>query len=89
MGLLEKIFGKPKKKKAKKVYIVIEGERKEYIYVDGKLIPRDKIVQIDLATNKVVYVDFDGKLKIAELEQSPATTPAPQVQVEKKPSMYV
>ncbi|MEM2261060.1 MAG: hypothetical protein QXK24_01280 [Ignisphaera sp.] len=74
MGLLGKLFGKPKKK-AKKVYMIIEGEHKEYIYVDGKLIPKDRIVQIDLATNKVVYVDLDGKLKVAELEQTPIPKP--------------
>lgn len=85
MGLLEKLFGKSKKKKAKKVYIIIEGERKEYIYVDGKLIPREKVVQIDLATNKVVYVDLDGKLKVAELESHSLT---PQAEKTKTP-MYV
>lgn len=87
MGLLEKLFGKLKKGKAKKVYMVIEGEKKEYVYVDGKLIPKERIIQVDLNTNRVVYIDLDGTIKIAEIEGPPLK--APSLEKQKPASMYV
>jgi len=65
------VFGifKKRVRKPRKVYVVIDGERKEYVYVDGKYIPKDRIVSVDTANRKVVYVDYDGKLKLGTIPE--------------------
>ncbi|MEM4976041.1 MAG: hypothetical protein QXT64_01810 [Desulfurococcaceae archaeon] len=58
---------KKRVKKPRKVYVVIDGDRKEYVYIDGKYIPRDRIVSIDTTNRKVVYLDYDGALKVGSI----------------------
>lgn len=65
-GLFSSLMG-GKKKKSKIVY-VIDNEKREYVVIDGKLIPREKIIQIDPATNKVFYIDVDGSIKVAVIQ---------------------
>lgn len=65
-GLFSSLMG-GKKKKSKVVY-VIDSEKREYVVIDGKLIPREKIIQIDPATNKVFYIDVDGSIKVAVIQ---------------------
>lgn len=60
---------KKKIKKPKKIYVVIDGEKKEYIYIDGKYIPRDKIISIDTSNRKIVYIDYDNTIKISDLPE--------------------
>ncbi|MEM1694873.1 MAG: hypothetical protein QW611_03955 [Ignisphaera sp.] len=60
---------KKKTKKPKKIYVVIDGEKKEYIYIDGKYIPRDKIISIDTSNRKIVYIDYDNTIKISNLPE--------------------
>lgn len=60
---------KKKTKKPKKIYVIIDGEKKEYIYIDGKYIPRDKIISIDTSNRKIVYIDYDNTIKISNLPE--------------------
>lgn len=68
MGLLDKLFGRVKKEKPRKIYVIYDGERKEYVLVDGKYIPKEKILHIDVNANKLVYVDYDGKIRVTTIE---------------------
>lgn len=62
LGVLKKRVRKPRR-----IYIVIDGDRKEYVYIDGKYIPRDRIVSIDVANKRVVYLDYDGTLRVGSI----------------------
>lgn len=68
------------------MYIVIDGEKREYIYIDGKYIPRDRILNIDTANRKVIYIDYDNTIRIADL---PEDIGAERQRVERKVSKPV
>lgn len=80
MGFLEKIFGKIRGKpvKPRRIYVILGDDKKEYILIDGKYVPRDKIIHVDPLNNKIVYIDVDGKLKVSAIEQKE------QIQINKK-----
>lgn len=70
MGLLAKIvkWFRGDSGKAKKIYVLIGDDKKEYMLIDGKLIPKEKILQIDTNTGKIVYVDLDNTIKVSRIE---------------------
>lgn len=64
------------------MYVVIDGEKKEYVLVDGKYIPRDRIISVDTNNMRVVYVDYDGTIRVAELQPDAATAKRHELRVQ-------
>lgn len=64
--MLEKIFGR---RRPRRVYVVIGDTQRTYVLVDGKYIPKENILSVDTANRKVVYIDYDGSIRVADMEE--------------------
>lgn len=72
--MLGKLFGR----RPRRVYVVIGDTQRTYVLVGDRYIPKENILSVDTANKRVVYIDYDGSIRVASIDEAGAEGQARQ-----------